>query len=72
MSNIKFSDKLFITVSDHGMQLLNLTLSGISSLKELMQHLGEMLHQYRGKLLTLELRNSTQGWSRENQMLLAA
>ena len=72
MSNIKFSDKLFITVSDHGLQLLNLTLSGISSLKELMQHLGEMLHQYRGKLLTLELRNSTQGWSRENQMLLAA
>lgn len=72
MINISFSDTLFITVSDHGMRLLNLTLSGISSLKELMQHLGEMLHQYRGRLLTLELRNSTQGWSRENQMLLAA
>lgn len=72
MTKIDFADKLFITVSDHGMRLLNLTLSGVTSIKELMQHLSEMLHQYRGKLLTLELRNSTQGWSRENQMLLSA
>ncbi|MCM1310428.1 MAG: hypothetical protein NC301_05315 [Bacteroides sp.] len=72
MTKINLSDKLFVTVSDHGLRLLNITLSGFSSLKELMQHLAEMLHQYRGKLLTFELRNSTQGWSRENQLLLAA
>lgn len=72
MTEITFSDKIFVTVSDRGARLLNLSLSGITSLKELMQQLAEMLHQYRGKLLTLELRNSTQGWHRENQLLLAA
>lgn len=72
MNKINISDKLFVTVSDHGMQLITLTLSGVASLKEVMQRLQKMLHQYRGKLLTLELRNSTQGWRRENQMLFAA
>lgn len=72
MNKINISDKIFITVSDHGMRLVSLTLCGVASLKEVMQRLREMLHQYRGKLLTLELRNSTQGWSRENQLLLAA
>lgn len=72
MKKISLSDKLFVTVTDHGMRLLTLTLSGFSSLKELMQHLNKMLHQYRGKLLTLELRNSTKGWSSENTFLFAA
>ncbi len=72
MAKISITDKLFVTVLDRGNRLLQLSISGVTSLKELMQHLHEMLHQYDGKLLTLQLRNSTQGWSRENQMLFAA
>lgn len=72
MTKIDITDKLFVSVSDHGRRIVSLSLSGIASLKELMQQLNEMLHQYRGKLLTLELRNSTRGWRSENQMLLAA
>ncbi|MDE6514042.1 MAG: hypothetical protein K2L05_07670 [Muribaculaceae bacterium] len=72
MAKISITDKLFVTVLDRGNRLLQLSVSGITSLKELMQQLHEMLHQYDGKLLTLQLRNSTQGWSRENQMLFAA
>lgn len=72
MAKISCTDILFITVIDQGNSLLNLTLSGIGSTKELMQHLYKMLHRYQGRLLTLQLRNSTQGWSRENQMLFAA
>lgn len=72
MAKISFNDQLFINVLDRGKSLLSLTISGISSAKELMQHLHEMLHQYNGKLLTLQLRNSTQGWSSENRMLFAA
>ncbi|MDE7334686.1 MAG: hypothetical protein K2N10_00045 [Muribaculaceae bacterium] len=72
MAKISITDKLFVTVLDRGNRLLQLSVSGITSLKELMQQLYEMLHQYNGKLLTLQLRNSTQGWSRENQMLFAA
>lgn len=72
MNKINISDKIFVSVFDHGKRLVALSLSGISSLKELMQHLSEMLHQYRGRLVTIELRNSTQGWHRENSVLLAA
>lgn len=72
MAKISITDKLFVTVLDRGNRLLQLSVSGVTSLKELMQQLHELLHQYDGKLLTLQLRNSTQGWSRENQMLFAA
>ena len=72
MAKISVTDILFVNVLDPGRSLLQLSVSGITSAKELMQQLREMLHQYNGKLLTLQLRNSTRGWSRENQMLFAA
>ncbi len=71
MTNINFSDVIFVSVFQQGQSLTQLTISGIRSLKELMQRLRQTLHQYNG-LLTIQLRNSTQGWSRENQMLFAA
>lgn len=71
MTKIDFSDIIFVTVLQQGRSLTQLRFSGISSLKELMQRLRQSLHQYTG-LLTIQLRNSTQGWSRENQMLFAA
>ncbi len=72
MAKIDCKDLLYVTVLDRGNRLLALSASGFHSAKELMQHLAEMLHQYRGRLLTLQLRNSSQGWSRESQMLFAA
>lgn len=71
MTKIDFSDIIFVTVMQQGRSLTQLTFSGIRSIKELMQRLRQSLHQYNG-LLTVQLRNSTQGWSRENQMLFAA
>lgn len=72
MAKISYSDRLFISVICNGSTLLNVCLSGINSSKELMQHLHSVLHQYAGRLLTLQVRNSTQGWSRTDSMLLAA
>lgn len=72
MTNISFSDRLFVTVIVNGSRVLSTSLSGFSSLKELMQHLRKALHQFAGKLLTLQVRNSTRGWNSENQMLFAA
>lgn len=71
MAKIDFSDIIFVTVMQQGRSLTQMTISGIRSAKELMQRLRQTLHQYNG-LLTIQLRNSTQGWSRENQMLFAA
>lgn len=71
MAKIDYTDILFVSVSQQGRSLAQMTISGIRSVKELMQRLRQTLHQYSG-LLTVQLRNSTQGWSRENQILFAA
>lgn len=55
-----------------GISLLNMSLSGFASMKELMRHLSGLLRQYAGQLLTLQLRNSTKGWSHTGSMLFAA
>lgn len=72
MKKIAFTDRLFVNVVFNGCSLLNVCLSGFSSLKELMQHLHGVLHQYAGRLLTLQLRNSTRGWNSTGPMLFAA
>lgn len=72
MSKISTTDRIFVNVLCNGASLINVSLCGISSMKELMQHLHKALHQYCGRMLTLEVRNSTQGWNSVNSLLLAA
>lgn len=72
MANISFNDSIFVSVMLRGTTLLNVRLTGFGSLRELMSHLHGCLRQYAGQLLTLEVRNSTKGWSRTDSMLLAA
>lgn len=72
MAKILYTDRLFVNVLLNGASLLNISISGIGSVKELMQRLHGALHQYAGRMLTLEVRNSTQGWNRTNTVLLAA
>ena len=66
------TDSIFVTVYHLGRRLLQLRLSGIKSHADLMAELREKLAQYAGKLLTLETRNATQGWSRTSPVLFAA
>lgn len=72
MTQISINDRIFVNVMLNGRSLMNVCLSGFSSAKELMQHLHSMLHDYAGKLLTLQVRNSTRGWNRMDSMLFAA
>lgn len=72
MKNIAENDKLFVTVMCNGRRLLNVSMSGFTSLKEVIKYLRSILSDYAGKLLTLQLRNSTQGWNRTDSMLFAA
>lgn len=71
MAQISLTDRIFVNVMFNGANLLNLSLSGFDSLKTLMQHLHTVLRNYSGKLLTLQLRNSTRGWYRTNSILFA-
>lgn len=72
MKQISKTDRLFLTVMFNGRSLLNVSVSGFTSMKEIIKYLHQTLSDYAGKLLTLQLRNSTQGWNRTDAMLLAA
>lgn len=66
------TDSIFVTVYHLGRKLLHLHLSGIKSQADLLADLRTKLADYTGKLLTLETRNATQGWSRKAPVLFAA
>lgn len=66
------TDSIFVTVYHLGRRLLQIRLSGITSQVDLMTDLREKLIGYAGKLLTLETRNATQGWTRTSPVLFAA
>lgn len=66
------SDSIFVTVYHLGRRLLQIKLSGIKSQADLIADLRERLTGYAGKLLTLETRNASQGWSRTLPVLFAA
>ncbi len=66
-------DSIFVTVFHLGLRLLCVKMSGLCSMADLMQKVSNQLGaQYRGKLLTLETRNASQGWTRRTPLLFAA
>ncbi len=66
------ADNIFVTVYHFGRRLFQFQLSGISSQADLMADLRKRLKDYSGKLLTLETRNASQGWSKKSPVLFAA
>ncbi len=62
MATISSSDNLFATATIMGRQIFNFCGSGIDSLSELIGRIRAASTSSRG-LVTLTVRNSTQGWS---------
>ncbi len=70
MKTINSSDVIFATVTQRGATLYNARLSGLSSMADVMRFLHKALAGAVG-MLTLTLRNGTQGWSRRTSFKLA-
>lgn len=70
MKTINSSDVIFATVTQRGTTLYNARLSGLSSMADVMRFLHKALAGAVG-MLTLTLRNGTQGWSRRTSFKLA-
>lgn len=62
MPTINSTDIIFATVTRHGDTIFDSRLVGFSSMKQLMAYLRRCLSGTLG-LLTLNLRNGSQGWS---------
>ncbi|MCC8070979.1 MAG: hypothetical protein LIO90_04160 [Bacteroidales bacterium] len=71
MTAIKTTDILFATVKLRGKAVAQLTLSGMSSMADVVKFLRYKLQDMAG-LVVLSLRNHTQGWLSEQALLLAA
>lgn len=68
-NTILHDDILFATVSQHGNTILSLRLSGLTSVKDILKRLREAITGYMG-MVTLKLRNGTQGWSMQQPLRL--
>lgn len=71
MASINTSDILFATLTNKGSKLLSLRISGISSYSELIKTIRSMTPAHALGLITLQLRNHSQGWSSTRPLLMA-
>lgn len=62
MKTISCTDVIFATVTRFGRPVASLCLSGITSINEILSRIRRTLSDTSG-LITLNLRNSTQGWT---------
>lgn len=67
MATFKSSDRIFATIVQRGRVILNLNISGITSITDIITTLSGQL---KG-LVTINLRNYTQGWQSNYCVMLA-
>ena len=69
MKTISCTDVIFARVTRCGQTLASLSLSGITSLQQLYMRIRTQLGTRLG-LITIQLRNTTQGWSDRRHLLI--
>ena len=68
---INYTDTLYLTVMTGRKTLATLCVSGVSSLNEVYRHVLETAQGHKG-VMTLYLRNSTQGWVQQHTMVIGS
>lgn len=66
---INSTDRLYLTVMIGRRTLATLSVSGVSSLTEVYRHVLNTAQGHKG-VMTLYLRNSTQGWVQQHTMVI--
>ncbi|MDE6048241.1 MAG: hypothetical protein K2G09_00915 [Paramuribaculum sp.] len=69
MATILTSDILYATISQRGTAIASLTLSGVSSIAEIINRIKSVVKNTIG-MLTINLRNGTQGWRQQRNIIL--
>ncbi|MCM1348331.1 MAG: hypothetical protein NC338_02880 [Firmicutes bacterium] len=71
MATISLTDIIFATVRFRGRDVLRLKLEGVSSYSEIVARVLKFVKGIRG-IMTIDLRNSSQGWTSRRQLMVAA
>ncbi len=69
MGTINTSDIIFATVIQHGKQIASFRFIGISSIADIIKGIRGAFASMPG-LVTLQLRNGTQGWSHRHPCII--
>lgn len=69
-NSINSTDTLYLTVMIGRRTLASLSVSGVSTLNEIYRHVLENAQGQKG-VITLYLRNSTQGWTQQHTMVIS-
>lgn len=69
MANLNTSDIVFATVRQHGNTIANIRLSGMSSVSQILNYIKRFFRDTVG-LLSVNLRNGTQGWSQTLNIIM--
>lgn len=67
MQTIDYTDVVFATIIQRGRTLYSARISGMSSVAEVMKYLHSAVGKVAG-MVTLNLRNSSQGWSTQTYL----
>lgn len=70
MANISLNDNLFVSVSLLGRQFCSFMSCGIGSVEDIIEKVRSLPGAPRG-LITLDVRNSSKGWSESRSFYLA-
>lgn len=68
---VNSTDLFFATIIQNGRTLARISMSGMTSLADIFRYISRTIDNARG-LVTLQLRNYTQGWNQRRSLLLAA
>lgn len=69
MATINFSDVIYVTLMQRGNVLASVKLSGVTSATAVLKALLNVVSKGMG-MVTLTVRNSTQGWTHRQALLL--
>lgn len=64
------SDTIFATVRQRGITLADVRLSGITSLRDIINYLRRTIGALAG-LISIDLRNGSQGWQQRHTVMLS-
>ena len=70
MASIDINDIIFASVSFHGTTLANIRLSGVTTFRDILAVIRREIGTLTG-LLTISLRNMTQGWTGRHSVLMS-
>ena len=69
MATINCTDIIYATVKMRGRTLASLSINGVTSFKEVVREVRASIGSVAG-LATMQLRNSSQGWTQSSALLL--